>query len=96
MRLELSSFVETDLEEIADLIAAGNPRRALTFIQEIRHEFVRVSENPFLYQLCPEIGEDARMAVVGRYAILFRTLGDTVRVERVVFGGRNLPALLQP
>ena len=36
---------------------------------------------------------DARLAVVGRYLILFRIAGEAVRIERVVFGGRNLPPL---
>lgn len=39
MRVELSSFIETDLEVIADYIAQDNPVRALTFIQEIRAKF---------------------------------------------------------
>jgi hypothetical protein len=36
------------------------------------------------------------MAIVGRYAILFRIVDDIVRIERVVYGGRALLALFQP
>jgi hypothetical protein len=36
MRLELSQFVESDLDDIAAFIAQDNPQRAVTFIQEIR------------------------------------------------------------
>jgi hypothetical protein len=36
-----------------------------------------------------------RLAVVGNYVILFRVDRDVVRIERVVFGSRDLPALLQ-
>jgi plasmid stabilization system protein ParE len=49
-----------------------------------------------LYQLRPEIGEGARIAGVGRYLILFRLDGEAVRIERVLFGGRDLPALFIP
>jgi hypothetical protein len=35
------------------------------------------------------------MAIVGRYVILFRIGDDAVRVERVVYGGRDLLALFQ-
>jgi toxin ParE1/3/4 len=35
------------------------------------------------------------MAIVGRYVILFRVLAEVVRIERVVYGGRDLLALLQ-
>ena len=40
------------------------------------------------------MADDARLAVVGRYVILFRIIERCVRIERVVFGGRDLPALL--
>jgi hypothetical protein len=46
-----------------------------------------MGEGPLLYQLRPEILVDARLAVVGRYVILFHITGEVVRIERVVFGG---------
>jgi len=95
MRVELSSFIESDLEAIADYIAQDNPMRAISFIREIREELRLVSRNPLLYQLRPEIDEDARLAVVGRYVILFHIVGEVVRIERVIFGGRDLPTLFQ-
>jgi plasmid stabilization system protein ParE len=90
----LSRFVESDLEAIADYIAQDNPTRAVSFIREIREEFVRIERDPLLYRVRPEIGVDARMSIFGRYVILFRTIGSDVRIERVVFGGRDLPGLL--
>ncbi len=36
MRLELSRFVEGDLDDIAAYIAHDNPHRAVTLIQDIR------------------------------------------------------------
>ena len=91
MLVELSSFIESELEAIADYIAQDNPIRAVSFIREIREELRLVGQNPLLYQLRPEIGEDARLAVVGRYVILFQIVGEVVRIERVIFGGRDLP-----
>jgi plasmid stabilization system protein ParE len=94
VRLEFSLWVEGDLDTIADFIAQDNPQRAVTFIREIRQKIDKVGQQPLVYQLRPEIGEGARMAVVGRYVILFRILGDAVRIERVVYGGRDLPPML--
>lgn len=91
MRLELSGFVEADLDEIAAFIAEDNPRRAVTFIQDIRAKFGDIQRTPLLYQLRPDIGDEARMATVGNYAILFRISEAVVRIERVVYGGRDLP-----
>ena len=96
MRLELSAFVEDDLDLIASTIAEDNSRRAVTFIQDIRLKLAAVARDPLIYQLRPDIGQEARMASVGRYAILFRIASDVVRVERVVYGGRDLPELFKP
>ena len=96
MRLELSPFVEEDLDAIAAYIAQDNPARAVTFIRDIRAKFRDVHRTPLLYQLRPDIGEEARMATVGRCAILFRVVGEAVRIERVAYGGRDLPSVFDP
>ena len=94
MRIELSGFVEGDLEAIAELIAEGNPRRALSFLGEIRANFAVIARNPLLYRVRDEIGVDARVGVVGQGVILFRIVGKRVRIERVIYGGRDLVELL--
>jgi len=40
MRLELSVYVEGDLDNIADYIAQDNPGRAVTFIRIFARRFV--------------------------------------------------------
>lgn len=95
MRVELSPFIEGDLEAIADWIAEDNPRHAVSFIREIREEFRKIGQGPLHYQLRPEIGEDARPAVVSSCVILFWIEGNKVRIERVVYGGRDLPQLFR-
>jgi len=94
MRVEFSRWVESDLESIGDYIAQGNPSRALVFLREVRAKIRQIGRRPLLYRLRPEIGEKARLAVSGRYVILFRIVGKKVRIERVVYGGRDLPELL--
>jgi plasmid stabilization system protein ParE len=95
MRIQLSRFVESDLENIADFIAQDNPRRAVTFIRDLRDRFREIGRGQLHYQLRPEIGESARVAVFGHYVVLFRIVDQVVRIERVVYGGRNLPGLFQ-
>lgn len=51
MRLEFSRFIETDLEAIADFIAADNPSRAVTFIRQIRDAILKTSR-PHANYLC--------------------------------------------
>lgn len=93
MRVELSRFVEGDLEAIADFIAEDSPARAVVFVRKIRHAILRIGKQPLLYQLRPEIGEGARLALVGRCLILFRVIANRVRIERIVYGGRDLSPL---
>lgn len=94
MKLVFSQFVENDLDVIAASIAEDNPSRAVSFIQEIQVKVQSIAVNPLLYQLRPDIGDQARMVTVGRYAILFHIIGEVVRIERIVYGGRDLPSLL--
>jgi plasmid stabilization system protein ParE len=54
-----------------------------------------IAKQPALYQLRPEIGTGARLAVMGPYVILFRIRSNTVRIERVVHGSRNLLHMLE-
>ena len=96
MRMMFSSFVESDLDAIADYIAQDNPTRAVTFLAEIRAKLLAVAHQPLLYRLRAEIGADARVALAGRYVILFRIVGEVVRIERVVYGTRDLLALFDP
>ena len=95
MQLELSSYVEADLDNIADYIAQDNPHRAVTFIQDIRAKFFDIQRNPLIYQLRTDIGDEARLATVGNYAILFRLMGEVIRIERIVYGGRDLPNIFE-
>ena len=95
MRIEGSSFVEADLDAIASSIAQDNPRRALSFIRQMREEILGLSRSPLRFQLRTELEGDARMARVGRYGILFRIHEDAVRVERVVYLTEDLRALFQ-
>ena len=95
MRFEVSSFVEGDLDAISECIAQDNPRRALSFIQEIREQILALGHRPLRFGLRTELEEEARMARVGRYGILFRIHNDVVRVERVVYVAPDLLAPLQ-
>ena len=93
MRIEVSSLVEGDLDAIAGTIAQENPRRALSLLRQIRTEILALGQRPLRFRLRAELDEDARMALVGRYGILFRIREDAVRVERVVYITHDLLAL---
>ncbi len=95
-RLLLSPRAAADLEDIAEYIARDNPERAATFIEELEAKCRAVAAAPDIYPARPDLAPGLRMAVHGRYLVLFRELpGQTaVRVERVLHGARNLPRLI--
>ena len=52
-----------------------------------------LGRRPLRFRVRTELEEDARVALVGRYGILFRIHDDAVRVERVVYVAHDLLAL---
>ncbi len=95
MRLRFSPFVKYDLAEIAEYISQDSPRRAAKWVRMIRLRFAEIAKQPLLYRLRPEVGVDARLAPVGQYVILFRVRKDSVRIERVIHGSRDLLPILE-
>ncbi len=95
-RLLLSPLAAADLEDIADYIARDNPERAATFVEGLAATCRAVAATPDIYPPRPDLAPGLRMAVHGRYLVLFRELPgeNAVRVERVLHGARNLPRLI--
>lgn len=94
-RLVFTPAARADLTDIHDYIAADNPQRAVSFIDEIEHRCVDIAGRPKQFALRQELGAGVRSAPHGRYVILFRELDDRVRILRVLHSARDLPALLK-
>jgi toxin ParE1/3/4 len=55
---------------IADYIAKDNPSRAVSFIREIRAQFLLIGRVPLAYQLRPDLGVSAPALVVGNIFLI--------------------------
>ena len=95
-RLLLSPRAAADLDEIAAYIARDNPVRAATFIAELEAQCRTVARAPLSYSAREDLAPGIRLAVKGRYLVLFRDVPEenAVRIERVVHGARNLRRLI--
>ena len=95
-RLILSPRAAADLEELAEYIARDAPARAASFVAELEAKCRVIADAPDLYPSRADLAPGLRMAVHGRYLVLFRDLpGEgAVRVERVLHGGRYLLRLV--
>lgn len=90
MRVVVSPQTVLDLEEIGDYIARDNPRRAVTCIDEIQAKCLRLGEAPEIGTARPELGEGVRVLPHGRYLIFYRKHDETLRIERVLHGSRDI------
>ena len=93
MQCVFSPLAEFDLEEIGDYIARDNPTRAVSFIREIREQCIKITAMPQAAPLRPEIGEGIRMAPFGHYLIFYSVGVESIRIERVLHGARNISVL---
>ena len=90
MRCEISPRARLDLREIGDYIAQDNPRRAVSFIDELVAHCHRITSQPGIGVLREELARDLRMQPHGRYLIFYRVEGEVVSIIRVLHGARDV------
>lgn len=83
-----------DLETIGDFIAADDPARAVSFIDEMLSVCARIAERPRAFQRRDDLAAGLRQAVHGHYLILFTAGDEGIVIERVVHGARRLEDLI--
>jgi toxin ParE1/3/4 len=85
-----SVMAEEDLEAVADYIAVDNPRRAISFVQELRKQCMDLSRFPNSHTRFPELGREARIMPYKNYVVLYRVLDKSVIIERIINGARDI------
>ena len=83
-----------DLEAIADYIAADNPIRAQSFVQELRERCRLLGDFPESARRFPALGKDARVLPYRNYVIVYRNQPHQVLISRVIHGARDILAVL--
>lgn len=89
-RYRISPLAEQDMEAIGDFIAQNNPRRALTFIAELRKQCDRIATTPKAYRLRPELGDNIRSFAYGNYVIFFQENPEGLCIARVLHGAMDI------
>jgi toxin ParE1/3/4 len=95
-QLRFSRRAEGDIEEIGDFIAQDNPRRAVSFIRALRERCAELRAFPDANPRRPELGDGVRMAIFGRYLILYAAVEDALEIRRVLHGARELRDKFSP
>jgi toxin ParE1/3/4 len=84
-----------DLLDIGDYIAKDSRANAQRFVARLVEHCQHIGNAPMGYVSREDLAPNLRMAALGCYVIFFRVLDDTVRIERVLHGARNLPVVLE-
>lgn len=93
MRCVFTRAAEKDLEGIADFIATDNPRRALSFVADIKGRCTKIAERPNAAALAKNFGEGIRKVPFGNYIIFYTVENKSVVVLRILHGRRDLPKI---
>ncbi len=89
-RLVFAQKAVTDLEDIADHIAADSPVRATTFVQELRDACEELRAMPERYPLVPRHQSSGiRRRVYGSYLIFFRVGSNAVEILHILHGAMD-------
>ena len=92
MQLEFLPQAEDDLEVIGDFIAQDSPRRAISFIRELRAQCVKITRSPQAYHRRSELQENLRSCAYGSYVIFFVENGAVVHIVRILHGAMDIEA----
>jgi toxin ParE1/3/4 len=84
-----------DLLDIGDYIAKDSRANARRFVGKLVDQCMRIGEASLGYPGRQELAADLRVAPLGSYLIFFRVVDGAVRIERVLHGARDLPAVLR-
>ena len=79
-----------DLASIADYIAADNPRRAVSFIEELEERCIALANAPHAARRLPQLGADAHILPYQNYIILYRNRPTEVSIVRIIHGARDI------
>jgi toxin ParE1/3/4 len=89
-RLLFSPEAEADLADIAAYIAADDPARALSFVDELEASCAGLTDYPDAGRARPELAPDLRSKPHGPYVIFYTPGAKAVRIERILHGARDI------
>jgi toxin ParE1/3/4 len=92
-RLRILPQAVADLDTIWLHIARDDPDAADGIIDHFTERFAALCDFPHLGAACPEIAENLRRTPTRGYVIFYSVTGQTLVIERVLHGARDIEAL---
>lgn len=95
MIVYLTAEAKSDLEKMDDYIAQESPKRALSFVLELRDNCLSLADTLCGFPLVLQYERyGIRRRIYGNYLIFYRIENDQVVVVHVLHGARDFTALL--
>lgn len=91
-RLTYTEQSKQDLVEIGLYIAEDNPRRAMSFVRELKAQCRKITNAPKGYRARPELGQGIRFCAYGNYIVIFYEEPGLVRIVRILHGSMDIEA----
>mgnify|MGYP001557397777 FL=1 len=99
MIVRILPVARAELEAIGDCIARDNPRRAVSFVRELRDKCLSLADMPLAFPLVPRYEDHGvRHRVHGRHQIFYRVVGEPERIDVIhaLHGARDYASILFP
>ena len=88
-----SPMAVEDLNGILEYISQDNPGAAVPFVDALKDKCYTLARYPLLGTSREQLAEGLRVFSVANYAIYYRPEFETVRIERVLHGARDVDCL---
>lgn len=95
--VEITKAAERDLQEIWDFISQDKPEAASRFVLGLEKSILTLETFPERFPVIPEgglLGVSYRHLVIDKYRTIFRIVGKTVYILRIIHGARLLDTSL--
>ncbi|MEP6785994.1 MAG: type II toxin-antitoxin system RelE/ParE family toxin [Sphingomonadales bacterium] len=90
MIVTISARAQSDLEAIGDYIARDNPKRAVSFVRELRKKCLDLSALPHGFPIVPQYETlGIRKRTHGNYLIFYHVDTDRITVLHIVNGAMD-------
>jgi toxin ParE1/3/4 len=97
VKVGFTQSAKTDLEQIGDYIAQDNPKRALSFVRELRSAALTLADTPRAFPVVPRYERyGIRRRPFGNYLIFYRVEADQLVILHILHGARDYEPLIFP
>jgi len=97
MKVFLAREAIEDLVAIGEYIAASNPERSLSFVDELREKCFDLADKPLAFQPVPHRSSgDIRKRPFGRYLIFYKVAVHQIEILHIIHGAQDYEKILFP